>query len=226
MGMSDEKRRGSRLMRFAPALAVSVVFAGGSALVFADGGGSDIVHGCVENTTTRANLIVVQPDQSCPAGTTPIHWASGMPGQTFVIPPGLLSNSSDTALEAAPATNKANKNVYKPLGVNLSNQTTHKKVFSAVIPELTNNLFPTWFEIEGGASCPAAFPYRLAATVSAHGVDPAQIWDFNLISDSPVGEHGWFASANVLAVPVGGQVEMEINLTCAKVKPGPKSQKK
>jgi hypothetical protein len=202
-------RREGRLTRFAPAAAVLVVFAAGSGVVLADGGDTSLIHGCLQRQETAPNLIVVGPSDSCPSDTSAIHWPSAAASQP---PPGFQAGDSASALDAVPAPKKANKKLYKPLGIKLNDTETVTEVYTQDVPPDGD------VDIEGGASCPPSNLYRVSGYDAFTPGLPAYWFPWPLgNSGGPVGEHGWFASRAGTAFP-GNTAKLTVSVTCAKVK--------
>jgi len=72
----------------------------GSAIVLADGGDPTLIHACRTATTTGPNLIMVNADQGCPGGSTPVHWPAAVPPEV-TAPPELPPGSTGTGKAGA-----------------------------------------------------------------------------------------------------------------------------
>jgi hypothetical protein len=202
--------REGRWTRFAPALAVLVVFAAGSGVVLADGGESSLIHGCVTRDTTTPNMIVTGANQRCPPNTTPIHWPADQNAQVE-LPSGGVGLDSASLLKAAPPSNKAIKTLFKPRGIRPNNTKTVVENFSKVVPD-------GLLQVSAQAMCPGSHPYLLTGGKKLLHLKgnllPSLNWaDFSY----PIGDYGWYGSyGEIFSGP--GEMAGEVSATCAAVK--------
>src|SRR5919199_3005888 len=91
MNRGAARMHGSRLAAFRQwggvALGLLALFVALGGQVFAHGGDTSLVHGCIKiNETSNANVIVVGPTDSCPEGYTAQDWQiSGTPGPDSIL---------------------------------------------------------------------------------------------------------------------------------------------
>lgn len=172
--MSDQ-RRGTAIRGylFGAATAVLVLTMGVPGVVSADGGEAGLIHACILPDAVEGNVRIVDANESCPRGTTTVHWTTSGSQPAFDSP----EVSTPTKKSVQPS-GKVNKKLYKPLGIKASqtkNVTKTLGPFESIDKDLT-------------VSCPTSHPFVLYG--SPWVVEPEWRYGEQILSQA-VGWHAW-----------------------------------
>jgi hypothetical protein len=209
-------------VRNAVIAAIAAALAAGTA-VWADGGDPDQVHACVDTVdTSRPNVIVVAPGESCPAGTTPVHWPASAAGAVpnFNAPDELAVDSGSVADSAIPKKGVVKK-LYKPLGVLLGKEKTVTKEFG---PAQADPFAPA-SSLTGTTACPASHPLRISGGYEVVEPPFGVPFAFSVWNNSPIGSHAWSTTIAALGGKFTGTgiqlavFSLKVSATCVKVAP-------
>ena len=176
------------------------------AIVSADGGQTDLIHACLLPHETGSNVVIIGASESCPGGTTALHWPA-------VTPDPPEAESPEVPPTRPPTSPKIKKKLYGPAAIRIQKTKTVSKTLGPS-NEYTKELT---------VSCTASHPY--AVTGHSEVVEP-QLFGKPVLSH-PVGLHAWYAVHNGYAssCSVFGCFQqpaswtMKLSVTCAMVKP-------
>jgi hypothetical protein len=187
--------------------AVAVLVSG--TLVWADGGDDTLIHACVFPDLPEGgpNVKIVEPGESCPAGTETLHWPTAE--TTAVVQPGEIpppdKSSSDPPKKTA-------KGLYKQVGINIVKT---KLVVDTVGPS------PAATYRSLVVSCPPGFPYAVQGWAAGSAPGALLSTWFSLPDVQSVGLHayrgamsGWKHSS--YGSPIPALWTLKVTVECAK----------
>jgi hypothetical protein len=192
--------------RLVAAAVVGVLLVGGGA-VWADGGDTGLVHGCVTDLAgfDQPNVRIVDANESCPPDFESIHWPASAEDVIAELTPAEEPPPSDaesTYSDVSP--DKAViKKVYKKLGVKPGLTKTVSKTVGQ-----DNTHYKT-----ASVECPGSHPFLMSGGYKVTG---GYVGFKVLIYNEPVGLHAWTTG---VAIYGQGNWGLVVSAVCAKVKP-------